>query len=225
MLSEIASGKHKVAEALKNAKNPVVLLGAGALACEDGAAVLAAAKAIGALCQREGWNGFNLLHYAAARVGALDLGFVPGKGGKDMAGIVDAIAKKEIKMVYLLGVDEVDMGYFGDAFVIYQGHHGDIGAHRADVVLPGAAYTEKDALYVNTEGRVQEARRAVFPPGDAKEDWKIVRALSEVLGKKLPYDTLAQLRRKLVEEHASFARLDSKPTAEWKAPQGKARHH
>jgi NADH-quinone oxidoreductase subunit G len=222
VLAQIASGKHAVSEALKNAKNPVILLGAGALGRSDGEAVLAAAKHIATACNvvREGWNGFNMLHYAAGRVGALDVGFVPQPGGRDMAGMIDAIAKKEIQMVYLLGVDEIDMGYFGEAFVVYQGHHGDIGAHRADVVLPGAAYTEKNALYVNTEGRVQEARRAVFAPGLAREDWMIIADLAKVLGKPLAYDTQSALRARIVKEFASFATIDARSLATWKPQKG-----
>ena len=134
-----------------------------------------------------------------------------------MAGIIDAIGKKEIQMVYLLGVDEIDMSYFGEAFVVYQGHHGDIGAHRADVVLPGAAYTEKNALYVNTEGRVQETRRAVFAPGQAREDWLIVSQLAQALGKPLSYDSLAELRARIVKEFPSFAAIDARSLATWKA--------
>jgi NADH-quinone oxidoreductase subunit G len=211
ILAEIAAGKHAVAEALKTAKNPVIITGAGALARADGEAVLATAKAIATHCNvvREGWNGFNMLHYAAARVGALDVGFVPQAGGRDMAGIIDAISKKEIEMVYLLGVDEIDMSYFGDAFVVYQGHHGDIGAHRADVVLPGAAYTEKTALYVNTEGRVQETRRAVFPPGQAREDWTIIAGLANLLGKPLAYADHNALRARIVSQFPSFAQMDA----------------
>ncbi len=211
ILSEIAAGKHPVAEALKHAKNPVIILGAGALARADGEAVLAVSKQIAANCNvvREGWDGFNMLHYAAARVGALDVGFVPQSGGHDMAGIIDAISKKEIQMVYLLGVDEIDMSYFGDAFVVYQGHHGDIGAHRADVVLPGAAYTEKTALYVNTEGRLQETRRALFPPGQAREDWTVIASLANVLGKPLAYADHTALRARIVAQFPSFAQMDA----------------
>ncbi|MGH7125514.1 MAG: molybdopterin-dependent oxidoreductase, partial [Stellaceae bacterium] len=121
----------------------------------------------------------------------------------------------EIEAVYLLGADEIDMRRLGAAFVVYQGHHGDAGARRADVVLPGAAYTEKDATYVNTEGRVQRARRSVFPPGDAREDWKILRALSEMLGHKLPYDALGQLRARLASVAPSFASLDAVTPAAW----------
>ena len=131
---------------------------------------------------RRDWNGFNVLHRAAARVGGLDLGFLPGPGGRDVAGILAGVPSGEIEVLYLLGADELDLADTGSAFVIYQGHHGDRGAARADVVLPGAAYTEKDATYVNTEGRVQLGRRAVFPPGEAREDWAILRALSGALG-------------------------------------------
>ncbi len=216
ILTDIAAGKGPVAEALKNAKNPVVILGAGALARADGAAILAAAQAIGALCQREGWNGYNMLHHAAARVGGLDIGFVPQPGGLAMDGIAAAIAEKKIKFVYLLGADEMNMAQLGDTFVVYQGHHGDAGAHRADVILPGTAYTEKDAFYVNTEGRMQEAVRAVFPPGEAKEDWMILRALSDIVGKKLPYDTLGQLRKRIMKEFSQFGVLDTLPNVAWK---------
>jgi NADH-quinone oxidoreductase subunit G len=217
LLNDIASGKHPVAEALKAAKNPVIILGAGALARGDGAAILKITKTIASTCNvvREGWNGFNLLHNAAARVGALDIGFVPQPKGRDMAGIIDGIKKKEVKFVYLLGVDEIDTSYFGDAFVVYQGHHGDIGAHRADVVLPGAAYTEKDATYVNMEGRVQQTRRAIFPPGQAKEDWTILRALSQLTGRVLPYHSLEQIRARISNEFASFATLDVRANATW----------
>src|SRR6185312_14150864 len=137
-----------------------------------------------------GWNGFNVLHTAASRVAALDLGFATG----DMGSILDGASKGKINFVYLLGADEFDTSKLGNAFVVYQGTHGDAGAHRADVILPGAAYTEKEGLYANFEGRVQRSKRAAFPPGEAKEDWTILRALSEVLGKKLPYDNLEALR-------------------------------
>jgi NADH dehydrogenase/NADH:ubiquinone oxidoreductase subunit G len=131
-----------------------------------------AAEVLGAA--KDGWNGFGVLHTAAARVGALDLGFVPGEGGLDVAGMTAAGA---LDVLFLLGADEIEVP--AGAFVVYQGSHGDKGAHRADVILPGAAYTEKSGTYVNTEGRVQMAARATFPPGDAKEDWAILRALSD----------------------------------------------
>jgi NADH-quinone oxidoreductase subunit G len=218
-LAAIAEGRHPFAERLRAAKRPMLILGQGAIARPDGAAILAlarqAAEAGGLV--REDWNGFNMLHTAAARVGGLDIGFVPGTGGRDVAGILEGARSGTVEVVYLLGADEIDMNRLGKAFVIYQGHHGDAGAHRADVILPGAAYTEKNATYVNTEGRVQQARLAVFPPGDAREDWAILRALSERLGRKLSYDSLEQLRQRLVKQVPHLAALDEKPTAAWGA--------
>src|SRR5262249_20642950 len=166
---------------LKKAERPMLVLGQGALARADGAAVLHLAHRLaeGAGLVKEGWNGFNMLHTAAARVGGLEVGFVPGKGGRDVAGILAGARAGEIEAVFLLGADEIDMARLAHAFVVYQGHHGDAGAHRADVVLPGAAYTEKDGTYMNTEGRAQLAARAVFPPGEAREDWSTLRPLSQ----------------------------------------------
>jgi NADH-quinone oxidoreductase subunit G len=216
-LAAIASGKHPFAKVLKSAEAPMLILGSAATARADGLAIHAlarqAAEKLGVV--REGWNGFNMLHRAASRVGALDLGFVPGPGGRDLAAILDGAGKGEIEAVYLLGADEIDTAKLGKAFVIYQGHHGDAGAHRADVILPGSAYTEKNATYVNTEGRAQTARMAVFPPGEAREDWKIVRALAEALGRTLPYDSLGQVRRRLAEAAPTFRAIDSVTPAVW----------
>ncbi|MFZ5789076.1 MAG: NADH-quinone oxidoreductase subunit NuoG [Pseudomonadota bacterium] len=218
-LAAIAEGRHPFTERFKAAKRPMLILGQGAIARPDGAAILALARQVvevGGLI-REGWNGFNMLHTAAARVGGLDIGFVPATGGRDVAGILEGAQSGAVEVVYLLGADEIDMNRLGKAFVIYQGHHGDAGAHRADVILPGAAYTEKNATYVNTEGRVQQARLAVFPPGDAREDWAILRALSERLGRKLSCDSLEQLRQRLFKQMPHLAALDEKPNAAWGA--------
>ncbi len=211
-LAKIADGSHPFLKKLEGAERPMLILGQGALSQADGAAILAlaakAAETMGAIKPALNWNGFNILHTAAARVGGLDLGFVPGKGGLDVEAMLDAAGKGKLDVVYLLGADEIGMGRLGDAFVIYQGSHGDAGAHRADVILPGAAYTEKDGTYVNTEGRVQMTARAVFPPGDAREDWKIIRALSGVLARPLPFDTTQQLRARMYEAHPHLALLD-----------------
>ncbi len=218
-LAEIAAGKHPFAKTLDAAERGMIVVGMGALARDDGAAVLATAREIAEArgLVREDWNGFNVLHTAAARVGGLDLGLVPSAGGRDVAGILAAAGAGEIEVVYLLGADEIDTRKLGDAFVIYQGHHGDVGAHRADVILPGAAYTEKNATYVNTEGRAQRARRAVFPPGEAREDWKILRALSEVLGHRLAYDNLDAVRARLAQAAPAFAAIDAVAPADWGA--------
>jgi len=195
--------------AFKDAERPALILGQGALARPDGAAVLRAAADLagGFGLVRDGWNGWNVLHTAAARVGGLDVGFTPFEGGMAAAAM---LAPGALDVLCLLAADELDVGRT-DAFVVYLGTHGDAGANRADVILPGAAYTEKAGLYVNTEGRVQRGERAVFPKGEAKEDWAILRALSEHLGAKLPYDTLDQLREKLFADHPSFGQIDYAP--------------
>jgi len=197
-------GKSKFAEAFKAAKKPLIIVGAGMFARKDGAALAAlvakAAADFGVVT--DGWNGFSVLHSVASRVAALDLGLVPGAGGKTTA----QMAEGGLDVVFLLGADEIDVA--PGAFVVYIGTHGDRGAHRADVILPAAAYAEKSAIYVNTEGRVQLANRAAFPPGDAREDWAILRALSDALGCKLPYDSLAQLRQSMFGAHPHLMRID-----------------
>lgn len=201
-LGEVAAGNGDFADILKKAQRPLIILGEGAVARTDGPRIASMAAAIARDCGaiKEGWNGFSVLHHAASRVGALDIGFVPGQGGHsavDMAYNCDVL--------FLLGADEIDVA--PGAFVVYIGTHGDRGAHRADVILPGAAYPEKSGIYVNTEGRVQMAERAAFPPGDAREDWAILRALSEALRQRLPYDSLAQLRSALGAEYPHMLRI------------------
>src|SRR5262249_52211125 len=203
-LAELAGGKGAFADVLKGAKHPIVLVGAGATSRHDGSAVLAlAAKLATDLgVVKDGWNGFAVLQDTASRVGALDIGFAPGAGltAAQMAtfGTLDVL--------FLLGADEIKVPE--GTFVVYIGTHGDAGAHRADVILPGAAYTEKSAIYVNTEGRVQIAGRAAFPPGEAREDWAIIRALSEALGKKLPWDSQTALRQAIFKAAPHLMRLD-----------------
>jgi NADH-quinone oxidoreductase subunit G len=199
-LAGLARQKNDFVKALKEAKAPAIIVGAGALGRADGAAVL---KAAAGVAKSFGLR-WNVLHSAASRVAGLDLGFVPTAGGKSAG---ELAANGGADVLFLLGADELDLKAT-DAFVVYLGTHGDAGAHRADVILPGAAYTEKNGIYVNTEGRVQLGARAVFPKGEAKEDWAILRALSERLGAKLPYDTLDQLRAKLFADHPSFGRID-----------------
>ena len=209
-LEELAKGKGDFASLLTKAKNPMIILGLGALCRDDGMEVHALARKVAEKFKmvKDGWNGFNLLHTQASRVGALELGFFGGD--------LDAMLKGDV--LYLLGADEIPVSSIGkDTFVIYQGHHGDKAAARADVILPGAAYTEKNATYVNVEGRVQQARQATFPPGDAREDWKILRALSEAVGKTLPYDDIAQVRARLAKANPIFKEPDTVKPAEWKS--------
>ena len=198
------------AQVLRDAKKPMVIVGQGALARPDGAAVLAAAwklaADVGALSAE--WHGFNVLHTAGGRVGGLDVGFVPGPGGKSVAQMLGGV----VDLLWLLGADEFDTAAIGaDTFVVYQGHHGDAGAARADVILPGAAYTEKNGTYVNTEGRVQRGFLAVYPPGEAREDWTILRAFSQAVGHPLPYDDLGALRRRLEQVNPVFGRVGFLP--------------
>ena len=208
-LSSLAAGDHGFAETLAGAKRPLVIVGQGALARPDGDAVLRLAAKLASGGERDaGWNSLAVLHTAAARVGGLDLGFVPGDDGHDVIGMVAAAAAGEIDVMFLLGADEIAVNALGETFVVYIGSHGDAGAHRADVILPAAAYTEKSAIYVNTEGRVQMSARAAFPPGEAREDWAILRALSDVLGHKLPFDSLAELRAALYRDMPHFLRVD-----------------
>jgi len=216
-LKEIANGVHPFCQILKAAERPMIIVGQGALARDDGANVLGATRRIAQECGMitGEWNGFNILHTAASRVGAMDLGFLPNDGGRDVAGILDGATAGDLDVVYLLGADEIDVDKLGPAFVIYQGHHGDAAAHRADVILPGAAYSEKSATYVNTEGRVQRTARAIFPPGDAREDWTIIRALSDALGKTLPYDDVSGVRRRMAALNPVFYGLNDVATVIW----------
>jgi NADH-quinone oxidoreductase subunit G len=206
----LLDGSHGFFQVLRDAKKPMLILAQGALARPDGASVLAAAwriaEATGMLLAD--WHGFNVLHTAAARVAALDLRFVPGPRGKDLAGMMGG----GVDVLWLLGADEFDITRVGaGTFVVYQGHHGDRGAARADVILPGAAYTEKNGTYVNTEGRTQRGYMATHPPGAAREDWKIIRAFSERIGHTLPYDSIEAVRARLEQLNPVFGRLGILP--------------
>ncbi|GAC1042550.1 NADH-quinone oxidoreductase subunit NuoG [Rhizobium sp. No.120] len=204
-LGDLVSGSHSFADVLKNAQKPMIIIGQGALTREDGAEVLANAAKLAATVGvvKEDWNGFAVLHTAAARVGGLDLGFVPGSKGVNAATMLSSM-----DVLFLLGADELDFSRKAAKFTVYIGSHGDNGAQNADVILPAAAYTEKSGTWVNTEGRVQMGNRAGFAPGDAREDWAIIRALSDVLGKKLPFDSLRELRAKLYAAFPHFAEID-----------------
>lgn len=211
---EQARAQREAIRVLKSAKKPMIILGMSALQHEEGGAILSAAEqAVDTLgLSNKDWNGFNILHTAAARVAALDLGYGNGPG---LHALLKASKSGKTKFVYVLGADEFDSQALANTFVVYQGHHGDRTANVADVILPGAAYTEKDGLYINLEGRVQHGRGAVNPPGDAREDWAILRALSVELETQLPYDTLAELRAALVTAHSQFGVADAPPNEAW----------
>ena len=190
-LSALTKAPKALADALKTAERPAIIVGGGALRY-DGVHGAALAFAKKYKMVRADWNGFNVLHFAAARMGGLMLGYTHDGGIKKLAAV-------QPRLAFFLGADEVDYSLFADSFKVYVGHHGDKGAHHADVILPGAAYSEKSGTYVNLEGRVQRGERAVFPPGDAREDWAIFRALSDVLGKRLPFDSLDALRAEMAK--------------------------
>jgi NADH-quinone oxidoreductase subunit G len=220
-LHAVVSGAHPFAAVMKAAKRPAILIGEGAFRRPDAGGVLAELARLAAASGvvAEGWNGWCVLHSSAATVGALDVGFTPGTKGLDAA----RMAAGGVDVLYLLGADDLDLPPLGRGFVVYQGSHGDAGAHRADVVLPGSTYTEKTATYVNTEGRVQTTARAVFPPGEAKEDWAIIRALSAQAGKVLPYDSLTELRKALYAAAPHLAALGTVKPAGSAAVQALAR--
>ncbi|MBV9530135.1 MAG: NADH-quinone oxidoreductase subunit G [Bradyrhizobium sp.] len=204
-LNELASGKGSFTEVLTSATYPIVLIGSGAAGRHDGAAVLsvAAKLAVGVSAVRDDWNGFAVLHDTASRAGALDIGFAPGAGGLNSAQMTTF---GTLDVLFLLGADELKVP--DGTFVVYIGTHGDRGAQRADVILPSAAYTEKSAIYVSTEGRAQMTGRAAFPPGEAREDWAIIRALSAALDRKLPYDSLSELRNAIIKAVPHLIRID-----------------
>jgi NADH-quinone oxidoreductase subunit G len=182
----------EVADAFAGARKPAVIVGAGALAANALGATLHLAGSLNLV--RDGWNGFNVLHTSASRMAGLILGYAQ-KGG-----IAD-LENAGPEVVVLLGADEVDPKRFPDSFKVYIGHHGDNGARQADLVLPGATYAEKHGTYVNTEGRVQRSERAAFPPGEAREDWTIFRAVSDLLGSPLPFDRFDQLRARMIGDY------------------------
>ena len=216
-LETLAKGGHAFADVLKLAERPMLIVGPGALARPDGAQVLAHARALAEATGMvaDGWNGFNVLHTAASRVGGLDLGFVPGEGGLDSAAIREGAGSGAIRLLYLLGADETGLERPEGCFVVYQGHHGDAGARIADVILPGAAYTEKHGTYVNLEGRPQRAYPATAPLGEAREDWRILRALSARLGTPLTCDTLDELRARMAERAPALAAVGEITQAPW----------
>jgi NADH-quinone oxidoreductase subunit G len=201
VLSDIYSGKHPIARALQKARTPTIILGQAALTRPDTLQILSLVERIAHKYQvlQKDWVGLNILQTAASRVGAIDLGFVPQVGGKDLAHILKGCATRDIDVLYLLGADEIDTVSLQDTYVIYQGHHGDRGAAVADVILPGSAYTEKNGLYVNTEGRLQEAFPACPPPGKALEDWRVLAQLmSRIEGLSFP-KSLLELRTHINE--------------------------
>ena len=199
IIEQIYKSKHSYNKILEKSNKPLFLIGENLLNRKDGEGILGRIREVAKKYNSfsDKWNGLAILHSSASRVGALEVGFVPGNKGFNTKDIIDGVASNHIKLLWLLGVDDINLNKKPNTFVVYQGHHGDKGAEIADLILPGSAYTEKDATYLNTEGRVQRTNAAVSPPGDAKEDWKIIRAFSAFVDKVLPYDNISELRKRL----------------------------
>jgi NADH-quinone oxidoreductase subunit G len=218
ILDDIRIGRHPFAKVLEKAQCPMLILSQEALSRSDGGALLNLAREVAeryGLINKE-WNGFNVLHNAAGRVGGLDLGLIPGDKGFAVKEMLNAAESGEIKALFLLGVDESNLTPVqGKTFTIYIGHHGDLGAHSADVILPGAAYTEKDGTYVNTEGRVQQTRAVIAPPGEAQEDWKILSRLCAVFGVDQTPQTINEVRQKLATVNPIFEKMDVLQLSSW----------
>lgn len=213
LVKSAKGGRHAISKLLKAAEKPMIIVGQDALKREDGSAILKMARELAdKYCIKEGWNGFNVLQTAASRVGSMDLGLVTNGGVASI--MADAEAGK-LKAAFLLGADEVDTKALEKVFTVYIGTHGDEGVKNADVILPGVTYTEKPGTYVNTEGRVQVAEKASKAPGDAREDWTILRALSDIIGETLPYNTLFDLRERLTAVSPVTATVGELQAAEW----------
>ena len=206
IIDQIYKGKHSYNKILDSSSKPLFIIGENVLNRKDGSGILGRLREIAKKYNSfsNKWNGLAILHYAASRVGALEVGFVPLNKGLNTKGIIEGVSKNDIKLLWLLGSDEQSISNKHNTFIVYQGHHGDIGAESADLILPGSAYTEKDATYLNTEGRVQRTNAAVSPPGEAREDWKIIRAFSSYVNKTLPYDNIFELRDRMAKINKSL---------------------
>ncbi|MFP3018546.1 MAG: NADH-quinone oxidoreductase subunit NuoG [Candidatus Tisiphia sp.] len=209
IIKAIISEEHQFTKELEHAKNPVIIIGDGVYSRDDGYAILALIHQMVDKYKivRDDWNGFNILHNHASMVGSLDIGFSPKNGGNGVFEILQKAERGEIKFVYLLGSDEIDMNKIKSSFVVYQGHHGDNGANVADVIFPASSYTEKDATYVNFEGRLQYGKAATHPVGQAKEDWVIINNLANSLGLNLGMNNLDEIRNRLAAEFPVFANI------------------
>lgn len=219
LLKQIAEGRHPFSERLRNAKNPIIIVGVAVFARRDFEAFVYYLKKICTQFDivRDDWNGFNVLHTSASRVGGLDIGFIPESKSIHIQNILE-----NSKVLFLFGADEIDLRRIPqDTFVIYQGHHGDKSVYSADIILPGAAYTEKDSTYVNTEGRVQRTYAAVPPPRYAQSDWEIVNALAKMLKIDIGINSMGELRRLMTKEFSIFEYVDSVVPSEIKINLGK----
>jgi NADH-quinone oxidoreductase subunit G len=224
IISEIASGKHEFAKKLKSAKKPMIVIGEKVFSRED---ALAIAEEVNNIIIKynitsKDWNGYNLLHNAAGRVGALDVGFTPASKGKDTKAIIADSKNGKIELLFLLSADDnFALAASNKAFTVYIGSHGDIGAHHADLILPSAAYTEKDVTYVNIEGCVQKTSKAIEPLGEAKADWQVIKEIAEILEIDLGFKKRHELDEELLKQYPNFANLNRLSNEKWVDLKGK----
>ena len=226
ILEQILAGTHDFSKKLVTAKKPMIILGVDVLARKDGSAIAAICQEIANKFNliQDGWNGYNILHKAASRVGALDIGFFPGKNGYDLSEIIEKSSKKELKLIFMLGGDEIsDTSSLKNTFVVYIGHHGDRIAEVADIILPSAAYTEKSATYLNLEGRVQRTKRATSPPGKAKEDWLVISEIANILGLDLDIRKIQDLRKEMSTRFPHLGKIGQIFPAQWKSSSSKVK--
>ena len=217
-IQDMYDNKHMLCEGMRNAKNPVIIVGQGALVRDDSDVLLSMLMSVAERCGvvREDWNGFNVVPQNISTVGGMELQFTSSREGGAKS-IMQDIQSGNIKLLYLLDEDEDAVpAAKDDVFVIYQGHHGDKGANRADVILPGAAYTEKDALYLNMECRLLESFAATAPPGNAKDDKVILQELAKVLGQKLSMESIEDIRSAMAISNGVFKKIGAVPDVEWR---------
>jgi NADH-quinone oxidoreductase subunit G len=209
VLESIYTGSSGFVQNITKAHHPMLIVGSNILTRPDGKAILAYIHKIAKKYNlvRDDWNGINILHKSASIVAGLDLGIVPGREGLTTSQQLDAARKGKLSILYLLGVDEINIEKTRDCFVIYQGHHGDRGASIADIIFPGAAYSEKNATYVNLEGRPQTTKRVVPPPGAAMEDWATITEFANNIGITIPYNSVEELREDLYYLKPHFAKI------------------
>ena len=211
LIKNIISGEHKLSNKIKKSKNPIVIIGESALKGKAGQYIFESLKSFlhNNSLINEKWNSLNILNQQASRVGAIDLGIF-SITEKENFNFFDKIENDEFKFIYLLGADNFNFEK-KDKFVVYQGSHGDKGAEIADIILPGAAYTEKDGLFINLEGRIQNAFKASFPPGDSREDWIILKNIANMMKKPLGFSNANQLRN-LIKNYLKSKIINSKKT-------------
>jgi len=210
-LEEILTGKSDFSKTLNSAKKPMIIIGQSALSGNDGEAVLHICREISVKYNfiNENWNGFNVLNSNISKVGALDIGFFNKKFSSNIVENINNFSSRKNSIIFLLGVDEIDMGILNNSFVVYVGHHGDKGAHRADVILPSPAYTEKDCMFVNLEGRIIKTQLCHPPLGESKNEWKIFRALGEMMSINMPFNNLFELREQICIDNPIFKALNT----------------